>query len=41
MLTPYVYAALAHERHQRFLTEAEGRPTGPAGAVAPAAGGHI
>jgi RimJ/RimL family protein N-acetyltransferase len=23
MLTPYVYAALAHERHQRFLTEAE------------------
>jgi hypothetical protein len=23
MLTPYVYAALAHERYQRFLTEAE------------------
>ena len=23
MLTPYVYAALAHERHQTFLAEAE------------------
>jgi len=23
MLTPYVYAALAHERHQAFLAEAE------------------
>jgi hypothetical protein len=23
MLTPYIYAALAHERHQRFLTETE------------------
>ena len=23
MLTPYVYAALAHERHQAFLAHAE------------------
>jgi EmrB/QacA subfamily drug resistance transporter len=39
MLSPYIHAASAHERHQAFLGAGGDRPTAPAGTVTPATGG--
>ena len=41
MLTLYVYSALAHERHQAFLAQAEAGRRARQARLHPAAGGHI